>query len=133
VVSARVHLAIPEPDPYQADAQPKVPTAAVLIRHRGLAPPVSAAEVQRLIAGSVAALTMERVTVVMHPVLAPSLDAAQSLSSLGPISVTRSSMAVLRGVLFAAAALNLVLVALVVALLARLRRGRTLAATDGAT
>lgn len=132
VIGARVHLAIPEPDPFQQNPQAAVPTAAVLIRHRGATPPLAASEIQRLVAGSVPQLVAQQVAVVMHPVTAPSLDSAASLASLGPISVTRSSMGVLRWVLFAAAALNVILVALVVLLLARLRRGPTKSAAEAA-
>ncbi len=123
VLSARVHLAVPQADPFDDESALK-PTASVLLRHRGATPPLSASEVQRLVAGAVSGLSTDHVAVVMHPVAAPSVDQDNSLSRLGPIAVTRSSMNSLRGVLLAAGLLNALLVGLVILLLSRARRAR---------
>ena len=51
VLSARVQLNLPEPDPFRG-TEPAKATASVLLEHRGSAPPIGAADVQRLLAAA---------------------------------------------------------------------------------
>lgn len=109
VLSARVHLAVPENDPLAGEA-PLPPSAAVLLRHSGATPPLAADDVRRLVAGAVAGLRPEGVAVVMHPVALGRHDSEGRLARLGPLSVARSSLAPLRWSFVLVAALNAVLV-----------------------
>lgn len=133
VLGVRVHLAVPEADPFSQEETRQTATASVLLRHRGTTPPISDQDVRRLVAGAVSGLDAERVAVVLHPVTARSVDADNSLSRLGPIAVTRSSASSLKVVLLAAGLLNVLLVGLVIVLLTRVRRIRSSAAAEGAT
>ena len=58
VVSARVHLAAPERARSTTPSRRK-PSASVLIRHRGAAPPLATSDVQRLVAGAVPGLARD--------------------------------------------------------------------------
>jgi len=91
VVSARVHLVLEESDPLAADAKPRsAARAAVLLKARPGAAPFSAAEVQKLVAGSVAGLEAAAVSVVMTPAADPTAAAATnaSLTALGPLRIS---------------------------------------------
>src|SRR6202000_1960560 len=66
VLSARVHLNVPAPNPFR-DGAPQRGSAGVLVAHRGRTPPLSADAVQRLVAGGVAGLLPADVVVVMLP------------------------------------------------------------------
>jgi len=118
VLSARVHLAVPQPDDL-SDTQPPPPSASVLIQYRGDAAPISAGDIQRLIAGAVPGLAAERVAVVESPVLAPKPSA--DLVRLGPFATTRGSASKLKLLLGAAALLNVLLVPFVGVLWNRMR------------
>jgi type III secretion protein J len=122
VLSARVHLAVPTESPFGQDEKPQPPTASVLIRHRGATPPIASADVARLVAGGVPGLEPARVSVVMTAVPEPPRRPSRSLSRFGPITVTRSSMLALRLVVGAAVLMNLLLLGLLAALWARMRR-----------
>lgn len=124
VLSARVHLAVPMQDAFADDTKPTPPTASVLIRHRGATPPIATSEVQRLVAGAVAGLDAEHVSVVMTPIPPAARPRDHELARVGPITVTRSSMTSLRVIVGAAALLNLILIGLVVALWSRFRRSQ---------
>ncbi len=128
VLSARVHLAVPRPDPLADGASP-APSASVLVRYRGDRAPLSEAEVRRLVAGAVPGLSPERVAVVETPV--PARAPVDTLTRLGPFVTTRSSAGKLRAVLAAAAAVNIVLAASVLVLFRRVRRRRVRAAPRG--
>lgn len=110
VLSARVHLAVPEADPLLPDESTKAATASVLVRHRGATPPIAATEVQRLVAGAVAGLRYEAVVVVMQPVVATETGLGQSVVQLGPLSVSQSSVPTLKAVLAALGLMNILLV-----------------------
>lgn len=74
VLDARVHLALPGPDP--AGESPRRVTASVLVRHRAGHPPVSEGQVQALVAHAVEGLRAEDVAVVLvarAPRTAPAL------------------------------------------------------------
>jgi type III secretion system YscJ/HrcJ family lipoprotein len=121
VLSARVHLAVPERDSLDPEAPTEHATASVLLRHRGLAPPLAALEIQRLVAGAVPGLEPERVSVVLTPT--PGLHLPEpDLQHIGPITVTRRSAPVLRILVAASALFNVILVAAIGFLWARSRR-----------
>jgi type III secretion protein J len=122
MLSARVHLAIPAHDPWSSPDGQAQPTASVLLRHRGERAPLSADEVQRLVAGAIPGLAAEQVSVVTTAVPPRAANAAPPLASFGPITVTRSSLLPLRLLVAAAALLNLVLIAVVLLLYKRVRR-----------
>jgi type III secretion protein J len=101
VVSARVHLVLPEPDPLAdslADSlaihgKPRVAAqAAVLLKTRAGRPaPIGEQEVRKLVAGSVPGLDMSAVAVVVTP--APEIPAASgaNLVVFGPLHMTADS------------------------------------------
>lgn len=122
VLSARVHLAVPTENPFGEDEKPQPPTASVLVRHRGATPPISAADVARLVAGAVPGLDPAHVSVVMTTVPLSTRPAHRALSRFGPITVTRSSVLALRLIVGAAVLMNLLLLGLLAALWMRMRR-----------
>ncbi len=65
VVSARVHLNIPTPKPFQDS--PSHATASVLVEHVGSNPPLGVDAIARLIAGGVADLSPNDVAVIASP------------------------------------------------------------------
>ena len=130
VLGARVHLSIPPDDPLSG-RPPRKPTASVLLRHRGATPPVAEDAVQRLVAGAVADLAPESVTVVMVSRPATSTLPASPMAHVGPIAVTRGSVGWLRGTLAASLLLLLGLAATVLALWLRMRRVIAAQVTDG--
>ncbi|MFB0874368.1 MULTISPECIES: type III secretion system inner membrane ring lipoprotein SctJ [unclassified Sphingobium] len=82
VVSARVHVVLPDSDPLRRDAQPS--SASVFIRHEpDLAVGPLVPQVKALVAGSVAQLSYDRVSVVTVPVRA----AAQGSVRMGSVDV----------------------------------------------
>lgn len=121
VVSARVHLAVPAPDNLSS-AEPPPPSASVLLQYRGDRMPISAGDVQRLIAGAVPGLSADRVAVVESPV--SSSSRSPGLVRLGPFATTKGSAQKLKLLLGAAALLNVLLVAFVGILWSRVREGR---------
>jgi type III secretion protein J len=121
VVSARVHLAAPERNPLD-DQEPSKPSASVLIRHRGAAPPLLTSDVQRLVAGAVPGLLANDVSVVSTPAPASARPADKELRRVGPITVTRASLSPLRIMAGAAVLLNLALLAAVLLLWSKVRR-----------
>jgi type III secretion protein J len=130
VVSARVHLAVPPRDPLALGEKAPLATASVLLRHRGPTPPLAAFDVQRLVAGAVPGLLPENVSIVMTAAPAPGLSPAKELSRLGPLTVTRSSMSPLRGMIAVAVLSNVVLLGFVLLLWTRLRRNEAALARD---
>jgi len=66
VISVRAHLVLPETDSLALDGKPRTPAkAAVLIKMRAGRPPISDADVQRLVAGSVPELDPTAVAVIV--------------------------------------------------------------------
>jgi type III secretion protein J len=122
VVSARVHLVLPEPDPLAVDGKARVlAQAAVLLKVRaGRLAPIGERDVQKLVAGSVPGLDMSAVAVVVTP--APELPATSGMGlvALGPLRMTPDSRGVLVVGLLAALALVALLAGLVLALARRL-------------
>jgi type III secretion system YscJ/HrcJ family lipoprotein len=125
VLSVRVHLAVPAKSALTTEAKDPAPTASVLLGFRGANPPLPVTDVQRLVAGAVPGLASEQVSVVMTAVATPAKPADRELARLGPITVTRASMFPLRLLVVSAAALNLILIALLLALWTRMRRAHT--------
>ncbi len=122
VLSARVHLAVPEKTAFFDEGKEPDPTASVLIRHRGATPPIATAQVQRLVAGAVPGLDPDHVSVVETQSATPARPAGRELSRLGPITVTRASMLPLRLIVGGAVLLNVLLLGLLVFVWGRGRR-----------
>jgi type III secretion protein J len=122
VISARVHLAVPQSDPLDPAAPLQVPTASVLIKHGGAAPPISSRDVSQLVAGAVQGLLPEHVTVLLKPVAEPVERTGTELVRLGPLTTTRSSLPYLRWMIACVATLNVSMVALLFVLWLRGRR-----------
>jgi len=129
VASARVHLVLLEPDslagPLAIDGKPRAsPQAAVLIKIRsGRVQPISAPEVQKLVAGSVSGLDPAAVAVVFtQAAQAPTANAG--LVSLGPLRMTAGSRPIIVAVASAACVL-LALLATLLLLLSRRLAGRS--------
>jgi type III secretion protein J len=123
VLSARVHLAAARPDPLAVDGEVAPPTAAVLIRYRGAAPPLGEDDVRKLVAFSVPGLAKDRVAVVYSAATAPRVSA--ELVRIGPVSTTRAAARKVRVAVLAVVVVNLVLAGALVGLWSRLRRFRT--------
>lgn len=120
VVGARVHLVLEDADPLSLEAKPRATArAAVLLKARPGAPPIAEADVQRLVAGSVAGLEPAGVAVVVTA-SATSADAAAPLAPLGPLRITSGTRPVLIGLLAGALALLAVLSTLLLVLARRL-------------
>jgi len=125
VVSVRVHLAVAVQDSLAPDEAPIPPSASVLLRHRGAAPPIAASDVQRLVAGAVPGLTPAQVSVVALPVPEPPRLSERELSRFGPVTVTRSSVFSLRTIVGGAVLLNLGLLGALILVWARARRAES--------
>lgn len=130
VLSARVHLAVAPRDVLAAESGGELPTASVLLRHRGPTPPLASDQVQRLVAGAVPGLTPERVSVVSSPSALPAAGVERDLARVGPLTVTRSSVGPLRWIVSATVFTNLL--ALGFAAFAWVRARRTQLALDDA-
>ena len=131
VISARVHLALPERDALDANGPAAPPTASVLLKHGNPTPPLSVLDVQRLVAGAVPGLAPDSVVVVTKAVPAPVDRKGTELVRLGPLTTTRSSLPYLRWMIACVATLNACMVALLFALWLRGRRGaRARASTE---
>jgi type III secretion protein J len=131
VISARVHLAMPERDALSVDAA-RPPSASVLLKHGGAAPPLSVLDVQRLVAGAVPGLDPASVVVVAKAVAQPVDRKGTELVRLGPLTTTRSSLPYLRWMIACVATLNACMVALLFALWLRGRRSARARLVDAA-
>ena len=121
ILGTRVHLSVPPVDALSGQPARK-PSAAVLIRHRGTAPPITEDQVRLLVAGAVAGLDAQDVSVVaITRPDAPALP-VRELVQVGPISVTRASASWLRGLLGGAVALMALLAGALLFLWTRLNR-----------
>ena len=121
VLSARVHLAVPAKTPFEGESKDGA-TASVLIRHRGAAGPLTVSDVQSLVAGAVPGLAPDKVRVVLTAAPAATRPIDRELSRLGPITVTRGSLTPLRLAVAAVALVNLLLIGVLLALWAKVRR-----------
>jgi len=131
VVSARVHLVLPEPEPLAMDGKPRVPAqAAVLLKTRAGASPIAEPDVRKLVAGAVPGLDPAAVAVVFTSG-AESPGPAVGLVSLGPMRMTANSRNVLVGVGATAGVLLAALAGLVLAMVRRLRATGAVNAVQG--
>jgi type III secretion protein J len=120
IVSARVHLVLEENDPLAVDAKPKsTARAAVLLKARPGATPIATADVQKLVAGSVAGLDATAVSVVVTSAAAPGEETMAALAPLGPLRLSPGTRPLLVG---AVVAVLLVLALLATLLLVTARR-----------
>jgi type III secretion protein J len=120
VVTARVHLVLAEPDPLGVDGKPRVAAqAAVLLKVRPASTPLREADVQKLVAGSVAGLLPEAVAVVVTPTAEAPSRRTPTLASVGPLQVDPASRKLLLIALLGGLA---VIAALAVLLLITARR-----------
>ena len=126
MLSARVHVSIPEADPLREGPRVKA-TASVLLQHRGATPPIDIHEVKRIVAGAAPGLAADDVAVVMVPRPGGAAAVDRALSRLGPITATRGSVTLLRLVTAGVVIVDLILVAAVLLLWSRLRRMRSMA------
>lgn len=124
VLGARVHLNVPEAEPFARDAMRPRPSASVLLEHRGSTPPISVDSVQRLVAGGVEGLFPNDVTVILISRPAPAAPGASALAHVGPIAVARASMRALQGALVGLIGLVAILAALTIFLYTRAARLR---------
>ncbi|MDW8362927.1 MAG: secretion protein [Myxococcales bacterium] len=134
VLDARVHVALPEPQPLRAPGQePPRPRASVLVRHRADARPPDEASVRALVAGAVDGLRPEDVSVVAvaAAVRAPAPEAG--LVRMGPVAVSRGSLPAFRALAAAALGTNLLLAGALVFVLVRRRRSRSAGAPSTPT
>lgn len=131
VLAARVHLNLPEADPFRDTPVAKA-TASVLIEHRGASVPIAVTEVQRLLAGGVGGLAPQEVAVVMieRPGVAPGGEGA-ALAHVGPIAVAPTSARALQAALGILLALVAVLAGVTLSLYTRLSRARAALGTEG--
>ena len=121
ILGARVHLSVPATDT-RFGQTPQKPSASVLLRHHGTSPPIDEQQVRQLVAGAVAGLAVEDVSVVaVRRAEAPALP-ARELTQVGPMSVTRASAGWLRGILGSAVLLMLLLTTVVLLLWSRMHR-----------
>jgi type III secretory pathway lipoprotein EscJ len=121
VQDARVHIALPEGVRALDDERP-LPKASTLLRRRHDAAPVDESQVRALVAGAVQGLTQDRVTIVQVASDVAVIE-RPTMTSVGPITVTRQSARTLKGVLSLALGLDLVMaVALVVVVRKRHRQ-----------
>ncbi|HVV15668.1 MAG TPA: secretion protein [Polyangia bacterium] len=121
VIGARVHLVLEDADPLSLDTKPRAAArAAVLLKSRPGAAPIAEADVQRLVAGSVAGLEPGGVAVVVTASADSNGAAATPLAPLGPLRITAGTRPVLIGLLAGALALLAILSALLLLLARRL-------------
>jgi type III secretion protein J len=121
VLGARVHLSVPADDPLSGQPARK-PSASVLLRYSGATPPIGDDQVRHLVAGAVAGLAVEDVTVVTMSRPVSTSVPARAMAQIGPISVTRASANLLRGMLGGAVLLLLALGSTILVLWLRIRR-----------
>ena len=121
VLGAHVHLSVPVPNPL-SDKPVERATASVLIKHIGATPPVCDADIRRIVAGAVANLRTDDVSVVMVSRPPSAATPERPLSHFGPIAVTRSSATWLRVGFSVVLALLIGLSTIVVYLWIRLRK-----------
>ena len=120
VVSARVHLVLPEPEPLAIDGKPRVAAqAAVLLKVRAGRPlPIAEADARKLLAGSVPGLSPTEVAVVVTSAAEAPTGRGAGLVTLGPLHLTADS----RDDLLVAAALAILVVVLLAGLVLHLAR-----------
>ena len=125
VRQARVHVVVPRRDPLALRPAKGAPRAAVYLRVAPGKPPITVAEVQRLVAGSVDRLAPKDVAVVIRPSRpARAGSATPRYATVGPVSVSPDSRALLTALLAGGLVLILILAGAVAWLVLRLGRQR---------
>ncbi len=114
VLDARVHLAIPGRSRLTLETETTHPRASVLIEYRGAEPPYDADAVRALVVGAVDEMRTEDVAVIGVQTQHAAEPREARLVSLGPVTVTRGTAGVLKGILAGALVLNLLLAVLLV-------------------
>jgi type III secretion protein J len=127
VLDARVHVALPEQGLRALDAAEPPARASVLIRYRA-ARPYDEPSIRRLVAGAVDGLAETDVAVLGIRASDPEAG-PRALAHVGPIAVARGSAGLLRGILGALLASNVVLAGLAGWLIWQRRRPRSAAPT----
>jgi type III secretion protein J len=123
VLAARVHMNIPARDGLRDGPVPKA-TASVLVEHRGSTPPLAIEAVQRLVSGGAPGLAPADVSVVFIPHAARPNGARPDVARVGPISVARGSMTLLKVGFAGLVALVVALVTIALGLYTKLARVR---------
>ncbi|MET0790113.1 MAG: hypothetical protein ABW061_01205, partial [Polyangiaceae bacterium] len=117
--------AIPVQDALTPSETPTPASASVLLRHRGAAPPIAIADIQRLVAGAVPGLSPTQVSVVASPVPQATRPKDRELSRFGPVTVTRASVFPLRSIVGGAVLVNLGLLGALLFFWSRARRAES--------
>jgi type III secretion protein J len=120
VLTARVHVAVPDPQ-IAVDAKPVPMTAAVLLQRRSGSAALAEAPVRELVASAIDGLDPSRVTIVQVAALSAEAGPPR-FTRLGPFTVSAGSAAGLRSVLGGALALDLMLALALIALVRQRRR-----------
>ena len=133
VLTARVHVSLPEDNPLREAGPRPEPAAAVLIKARS-ENAVSADDVRRLVAGSVDGLSPAKVNVVMSVSQGPSAVTVP-LAYVGPFRVARQSRTLLLGTMVTALGLLIALAVLLAVVTLRgqraVRRAQDALALEG--
>lgn len=120
VVSARVHVALPDAASTPFDAPAATPRASVLVRHRGDTLPGGEDAIRRLVAGAVHGLDPAEVAIVA--IIAPeAVSSERELARIGPVAVARSSATTLKLILGGMLLINLLLAGVLVLVILRRR------------
>jgi type III secretion protein J len=94
IISARVHLVLEEPDPLSLEGKPRTGArAAVLVKAAEGRAPLTEADIQKLVAGSVPGLDPRAVAVVVTAAPTSVEASLGPLAAVGPFRVTPSSRA----------------------------------------
>ncbi len=121
VLGARVHLSVPFVSSLTERPNERS-SAAILVKHLGKSSPLTETDVKRLVAGSVANLSPDDVTVVMVSRSSNEFSLPRTMATIGPITVAQTSMIWLRLVLGVSVSLLSVLALVVLYQWNRLRR-----------
>lgn len=134
VLDARVHLSLADTSEVMLEGTaPRRSSAGVLVRYAGARAPYDEEALRRLIAGAVAGMRVEDVSVVgLSRPLPPAASEAR-LTWVGPIAVARGSANTLRAVLAGSVAVNVVLAAALLFFALRRRRGDEASTTTTTT
>ncbi len=123
VIDARVHVALPDTQDAPLDgASPPRGSASVLLRYVGARAPFDDDAIRRLVAGAVAGLRADDVSVIGLSRPLPPASSDAGLTWVGPIAVARGSASRLRWALAGLLALNVFLASAAVFSIIRRRR-----------
>ena len=117
---------VPEEDRFERDpAHARRATGSVLVEYSGARPPIDEASVKSLMAGGISGLSVSDVSAIFIERQHQPAKPESHIGHLGPLAVARDSLRPLQAIL---GGLLLVVLALVVAVTALLRRLRRLSA-----